>query len=32
MFTDVPLAVLLIPVIAGLVGWFTNWVAVRMTL
>ena len=32
MFTDTPLAVLLIPVIAGLVGWFTNWVAVRMTL
>ena len=25
-------AVLFIPVIAGLVGWFTNWLAVRMTL
>lgn len=24
--------VLLIPLIAGLVGWFTNWLAVRMTL
>ena len=32
MFNDLPLAVLFIPVIAGLVGWFTNWVAVRMTL
>jgi len=32
MFEDTSTAVLLIPVIAGLVGWFTNWVAVRMTL
>lgn len=32
MFDNVNYAVFLIPVIAGLVGWFTNWVAVRMTL
>lgn len=32
MFGGTSAAVLLIPVIAGLVGWFTNWVAVRMTL
>ena len=32
MFEGTSTAVLLIPVIAGLVGWFTNWVAVRMTL
>jgi uncharacterized membrane protein YheB (UPF0754 family) len=32
MLADTSLVVLLIPVIAGLVGWFTNWLAVRMTL
>ena len=32
MPNNASIAVLLIPVIAGLVGWFTNWLAVRMTL
>jgi len=32
MLNNASLAVLLIPVIAGMVGWFTNWLAVRMTL
>lgn len=32
MFENTSVAVLLIPLIAGLVGWFTNWLAVRMTL
>ena len=32
MLDNASLVVLLIPVIAGLVGWFTNWLAVRMTL
>ena len=32
MLGNASIAVLLIPVIAGLVGWFTNWLAVRMTL
>jgi uncharacterized membrane protein YheB (UPF0754 family) len=32
MFADVSFAVFLIPVVAGAVGWFTNWVAVRMVL
>jgi uncharacterized membrane protein YheB (UPF0754 family) len=32
MLDNASFVVLLIPVIAGLVGWFTNWLAVRMTL
>ena len=32
MLENASFVVLLIPLIAGLVGWFTNWVAVRMTL